>query len=75
MKCNQKLISTDEAILRVSPDQLDEIMHSMVDPSSEKEAELLAKGLPAGPGGGVGQVVFSADIAEQWAKKRVWMLF
>ena len=53
----------------MSPDQLDEIMHSMVDPSSEKEAELLAKGLPAGPGGGVGQVVFSADIAEQWAKK------
>ena len=66
---SEKLISTDEAILRVSPDQLDEIMHSMVDPSSEKEAELLAKGLPAGPGGGVGQVVFSADIAEQWAKK------
>ena len=66
---SEKLISTDEAILRVSPDQLDEIMHSMVDPSSEKEAELLAKGLPAGPGGGVGQIVFSADIAEQWAKK------
>ena len=66
---SEKLISTNEAILRVSPDQLDEIMHSMVDPSSEKEAELLAKGLPAGPGGGVGQVVFSADIAEQWAKK------
>ena len=66
---SENLISSDEAILRVSPDQLDEIMHSMVDPSSEKEAELLAKGLPAGPGGGVGQVVFSADTAEEWAKK------
>jgi pyruvate,orthophosphate dikinase len=41
----------------------------MVDPASEKEGELLAKGLPAGPGGGVGQVVFSADIAEEWANK------
>ena len=66
---SENLITSKEAILRVSPDQLDEIMHSMVDPSSEKEAELLAKGLPAGPGGGVGQVVFSADIAEEWAKK------
>jgi len=66
---SENLISNEEAILRVSPNQLDEIMHSMVDPSSEKEGELLAKGLPAGPGGGVGQVVFSADIAEEWANK------
>ena len=66
---SENLISNEEAILRVSPDQLDEIMHSMVDPLSEQEGELLAKGLPAGPGGGVGQVVFSADVAEQWAKK------
>ena len=72
MACDMKsenLISNEEAILRVSPNQLDEIMHSMIDPASEKEGELLAKGLPAGPGGGVGQVVFSADIAEEWASK------
>lgn len=68
---SEKLITKEEAILRVSPDQLDEIMHSMVDPLSEKEAELLAKGLPAGPGGGVGQVVFSADVAEEWNNKGV----
>ena len=66
---SEKLITKEQAILRVSPDQLDEIMHSMVDPLSEKEAELLAKGLPAGPGGGVGQVVFSADVAEEWNNK------
>ena len=66
---SENLISNEEAILRVSPNQLDEIMHSMIDPASEKEGELLAKGLPAGPGGGVGQVVFSADIAEEWANK------
>ncbi|MBC8213996.1 MAG: pyruvate, phosphate dikinase [Candidatus Marinimicrobia bacterium] len=63
---NEKLISKEEAILRVRPEQLDEIMHPMIDPASEKSAELLAKGLPAGPGGGTGQIVFTADVAEQW---------
>ena len=62
------LITVEEAITRVTPDQLNEIMHSMVDPSSEKGAALLTKGLPAGPGGAVGQVVFTADAAEEWAK-------
>ena len=60
-------ITVEEAVSRVTPDQLDEIMHSMVDPASEKEATLLAKGLPAGPGGAVGQIVFTADAAEEWA--------
>ena len=62
------LITEEEAVSRVTPDQLDEIMHSMVDPASEKEATLLAKGLPAGPGGAVGQIVFTPDAAEEWAK-------
>jgi len=62
------LITEEEAVSRVTPDQLDEIMHSMVDPASEKVATLLAKGLPAGPGGAVGQIVFTADAAEEWAK-------
>jgi pyruvate,orthophosphate dikinase len=62
------LITVEEAVSRVTPDQLDEIMHSMVDPESEKKATLLAKGLPAGPGGAVGQIVFTADAAEEWAK-------
>ena len=63
------LITMEEAVSRVTPDQLDEIMHSMVDPASETEATLLAKGLPAGPGGAVGQIVFTADAAEEWGKK------
>jgi len=62
------LITEEEAVSRVTPDQLDEIMHSMVDPASEKVATLLAKGLPAGPGGAVGQIVFTPDAAEEWAK-------
>ncbi len=65
----QKMIKQDEAILRVRPDQLDELLHPMLDPKSEKAAKILAKGLPAGPGGGVGQAVFTADDADSWAKE------
>jgi pyruvate,orthophosphate dikinase len=64
-----KLISKDTAIMRVAPSQLDELLHTMLDPKAEKTATVLAKGLPAGPGGAVGQVVFTADDAAEWAKK------
>ncbi|MEK7994083.1 MAG: pyruvate, phosphate dikinase, partial [Planctomycetota bacterium] len=67
---NEKLISKREAIMRVRPEQLDELLHPMLDPKAEKKANRLAKGLPAGPGGGVGQIVFTADDAETWAKDK-----
>jgi pyruvate,orthophosphate dikinase len=67
--CNEGLISKEEALLRVRPDQLDELLHPMLDPKAEKRAHAVAKGLPAGPGGGVGQIVFTADDAEIWVKK------
>ncbi|NQU28853.1 MAG: pyruvate, phosphate dikinase, partial [Candidatus Marinimicrobia bacterium] len=66
---HENLISKEEAILRVAPAQLDELLHPMLDPESERVASVLAKGLPAGPGGASGQVVFTADEAEAWAKK------
>jgi len=62
------LIDKATAIMRVQPKQLDEIMHPMVDPKAEFKAGAIAKGLPAGPGGGTGQIVFTADDAENWAK-------
>ncbi len=65
----EKLISKQIALLRVKPEQLDELLHPSVDPAHEKKAKQLAKGLPAGPGGALGQVVFTADDAEAWAKK------
>ncbi len=65
----EKLISAEEAVMRVSPSQLDELLHPIVDPMKEKEAKVLAKGLPAGPGGAVGQVVFTANDAVEWTKK------
>ncbi|RJQ50145.1 MAG: pyruvate, phosphate dikinase [Nitrospiraceae bacterium] len=64
----QKLITKETAILRVKPDQIDELLHPSVDPIAEKDAVQLSKGLPAGPGGAVGRVVFTADEAETWAK-------
>jgi len=67
--CKEGLISKKEAILRVKPEQLDELLHPMLDPKSEKAAERLAEGLPAGPGGAVGQIVFTADDSEAWAKE------
>jgi pyruvate,orthophosphate dikinase len=65
----ERLIDRKEAIMRVKPDHLDELLHPMIDPVEEKKALLLAKGLPAGPGGGTGQIVLTADRAEQWAKE------
>jgi pyruvate, orthophosphate dikinase len=64
-----KLISKETALLRVNPEQLDELLHPSVDPEAEKKAQALVKGLPAGPGGARGRIVFTADDAEAWAKR------
>jgi len=64
---HEKLIDKNEALMRVLPSQLDELLHPMVDPLEELKASVLAKGLPAGPGGATGQIVFTADDAEEQA--------
>lgn len=63
----EKLITPDTAVLRVSPDQLEELLHPIIDPKAESTTKAIAKGLPAGPGGATGQVVFSAKDAVTWA--------
>ncbi|HHW91972.1 MAG TPA: pyruvate, phosphate dikinase [Firmicutes bacterium] len=60
-------ITEEEAVLRVDPEQLDQLMHPSLDP--EAKVEVLAKGLPASPGAAVGKVVFSADLAEELGEK------
>jgi pyruvate,orthophosphate dikinase len=60
----ERRISKEEAITRVSPEQLDQLLHPTLDPKAAKTK--IAKGLPASPGAAVGQVVFSAEEAEQW---------
>jgi len=62
----EKLITKNEAILRVKPEQLDQLLHPMIDPKAQKE--VMAKGLPASPGAATGQVVFDPDTAEKWSK-------
>ena len=57
------LISKKEAILRVDPQQLDQLLHPVLDPASKKSLTTLGKGLPASPGAAVGTVVFTADEA------------
>ncbi len=64
---HEGLIDEKTAVMRVAPAQLDELLHPILDPSSEKKATVIARGLPAGPGGSVGQIVFTAEEAVEWA--------
>jgi pyruvate,orthophosphate dikinase len=65
----ERLITKKTAVMRVKPDQIDELLHPSVSQEAEKSAVELAKGLPAGPGGAAGRAVFTADDAEAWAKR------
>jgi len=65
----EKLIDAEEAVMRVSPNQLDELLHPILDPKAEKSCKVIAKGLPAGPGGAVGRIVFSSAEAVAAQKK------
>ncbi|MFN3239113.1 MAG: PEP/pyruvate-binding domain-containing protein, partial [Pseudomonadales bacterium] len=62
---NEELITEKEALLRVSPEHVESFLHPMVDPKAK--TDIVAKGLPASPGGATGQVVFSADEAVEVA--------
>ncbi|MCL0074743.1 pyruvate, phosphate dikinase [Thermodesulfovibrionales bacterium] len=64
-----RLITKEMAISRVTPEQINELLHPCVTPDIEKKAVMLARGLPAGPGSATGRVVFTADDAEEWTKK------
>ena len=63
----EKLINEKTALLRIDPQQLDQLLHPMFDPKAEKANSRIANGLPASPGAACGQVVFSAEMAEKWA--------
>jgi len=61
------IINKEEAILRVEPNQLNQLLHRRIDPKAK--VEVIAKGLPASPGAAYGKVVFTADEAEELGKK------
>ncbi|OQX84656.1 pyruvate, phosphate dikinase, partial [candidate division KSB1 bacterium 4484_87] len=61
------LIDKETAVMRVEPEQLDQLLHPMFDPDAK--TKVIAKGLPASPGAATGRIVFHADDAEDWAAK------
>jgi pyruvate,orthophosphate dikinase len=71
---NEGLITKEEAVKRVTPDQVDAMLHPQFDDSAEKNAEksgsLFGKGVNASPGAAVGQAYFDADLAEKMAKEQ-----
>jgi len=63
---DEKLITKKQAVMRVTPEQLDRLLHPHFDPKATRK--VIATGLPASPGAAVGQVVFDAETAEAWKK-------
>ncbi|MBM3131563.1 MAG: pyruvate, phosphate dikinase [Chloroflexi bacterium] len=63
------LIDEKAALLRVKPEQVDELLHPMLDPAAEKNARALARGLAAGPGGAIGKIVLSSERAHEQVGK------
>ena len=61
------MLTKEEAIMRVGADQLDQLLHPMLDPKAKKN--VIATGLPASPGAAVGRAVFNAEDAEAWANR------
>ncbi|MEW6566721.1 MAG: pyruvate, phosphate dikinase [Chloroflexota bacterium] len=63
------LITKQEAVTRVKPEQIDFYLHPQFDPAGLKKAEKIASGLNVSPGAAVGVIAFDADTAERWAKE------
>jgi pyruvate,orthophosphate dikinase len=61
------LITTDEAVLRVDPMALDQLLHPTLDPDAVRD--VLTSGLPASPGAASGKIVFDADTADKWKER------
>ena len=61
------LIDKKTAVMRIEPEQLDQLLHKQIDPNAE--VNVIAKGLPASPGAAIGRIVFSAEDAEAWKER------
>lgn len=67
---NQGMIGKNQALLRINPEQLNQLLHKQIDPIAKEKNQAVAKGLPASPGAAVGKIVFTADDATLWAKEK-----
>lgn len=66
---DEGLIDKKTAVMRVEPEQIDQLLHKQLDKKAQETAQLIARGLPASPGAAVGMVVFNAEDAVEEAKK------
>ena len=66
---SEKMITEKEAILRVEPEKLEQLLHPTLDSKAKANFKMIAKGLPASPGAGVGQAVFTAETAVEWKEE------
>ncbi|MBQ3833069.1 MAG: pyruvate, phosphate dikinase [Bacteroidales bacterium] len=68
---HEGLIDEKEVVMRLTPAQLDELLHPILDAADEKKHTIIAKGLPAGPGGAVGKIALTSEKAMQYNKAKV----
>ena len=68
---HEGLIGEKEVVMRLSPAQLDELLHPILDAADEKKHDVIAKGLPAGPGGAVGIIALDSEKAKEYAAQKV----
>ena len=65
------LIDEKEVVMRLTPEQLDELLHPILDSADEKKHTVIAKGLPAGPGGAVGKIALTSEKAKEYRASKV----
>ena len=65
------LIDEQEVVMRISPAQLDELLHPILDSNDEKKHDVIAKGLPAGPGGAVGVIALTSEKAKEYTAAEI----
>ncbi len=68
---HEKLISEKEALMRLTPNQLDELLHPILDANEEAKHTIIGKGLPAGPGGAVGVIALTSEKAMEYGKQGI----
>ena len=66
---DEGILTPKEALAKVEPQSLDQLLHPIFDPKERGKAAVAAKGLPASPGAATGAVVFTSDDAVEWSKK------
>ena len=68
---HEGLIDEKEVVMRMAPAQLDELLHPILDAVDEKKHTVIAKGLPAGPGGAVGVIAFDSETSKAYTEKKI----